>query len=167
MNAKSVGSTGNGGGAAEDHILIRDEKAAGVDGGTFVSGVWQTRDLNVEVYDTGNHASLSSNQITLAAGAYRVEARCTGLQVAYHKCKLRNITDSADLIIGDSSYSDNSSFGSDDSFLEGRIVLPASKVLELQHQCHTTVANIGYGAARPGSFSVIEVYSIIKFTKES
>ena len=57
--------------ALDGYILIRDEKASGTTGGTFTSGAWQTRDLNTEVVDTGNHASVATNQITLAAGTYR------------------------------------------------------------------------------------------------
>lgn len=166
MNSKPVGSTGNGGGGgAEDYILIRDEKANTVDGGTFTSGVWQTRDLNTEVSDDGGHASLSSNQITLAAGTYRFQAHAPAFGVNQHKSKLRNISDGVDIEIGQSEFASAGDNGYNNSFAEGRFTLATSKTIELQHRCTTTKTTNGFGAA--SSLGVIEVYAVIEFWKEA
>lgn len=167
MLADAVGSTGNGGGggAAEDYILIRDEKANNSGGGTFTSGVWQTRDLNTEVVDTGDHASLASNQITLNAGTYRVKARCPAWRVSKHKCKLYNVSDSVDLIIGSSIDANSVNLVSSHTFLEGRFVLSGTKIIELQHRCLLTVTGDGFGI-RTG-LGVIEVFAVIEFWKEA
>ena len=166
MNSNPVGGTGNGGGGgAEDHILIRDEKANTTVGGTFTAGAWQTRDLNTEVYDTGNHASIASNQITLAAGTYRVKARCPAFAVGRHKCKLRNITDGADIIIGSSEDSAAGIHSSTISVFWGRFTIGTAKVLELQHRCETSKVTLGLGIS--SNFGVIEVYSSIELTKEA
>lgn len=166
MKADSVGSTGGGGGGgAEDYILIRDEKSNGTPGGTFTSGAWRTRDLTVEVSDTGGHASISSNQITLAAGTYKVKAHAPAFQVTWHKTKLRNITDASDIVIGTSELSTSPGADQCRSFLEGRFTIAAPKVIELQHYSSSSQATQGLG--QPTSIGVIEVYSVIEFWKEA
>jgi hypothetical protein len=165
MLAKPVGSTGGDTGGAEDHILIREEQVSGVQGGTFSSGAWQTRILNTKVYDTGGHASLAVNQITLLAGTYRVEARCPAYKVVLHKTRLRNITDGTDAVVGSSSLAHSSGSVANDSFLDGRFTISTTKVFELQHRCSFTYTVNGFGAAV--SFGVIEVYSAIEFWKEA
>ena len=164
MNADSVGSTGNGG-AAEDYILIRDEKADGVDGGGFTAGAWQTRDLTVIVVNQGSHVSLATNQITLATGTYKVKAHAPARTVNSHKIKLRNITDGADIVIGTSERAISGDGNQTRSFLEGRFTIADTKVLELQHRCGTTRVTNGLGIA--SGFGVIEVYAIIEFWKEA
>ena len=164
MNAKPVGETGDGGGGgAEDYILIRDEKASGIIGGTFTAGAWQTRDLNTEVHDDGGHASVASNQITLAAGTYRFGAHAPGVSVNFHKLRLYNITDAATIEIGTSDRSTTSAANSNKSFIEGEFTIDASKVIELQHRCSTTANNIGFGF--DATLGVNEVYAVIEFWK--
>ena len=165
MNAKPVGATGNGGGAAEDYILIRDEKVAGTAGGTFTAGFWHTRQLTTKVRDAGGHASLASSQITLAAGAYKVKARAPAYIVSLHKIKLRNITDGTDLVIGSNAYAAPAGSDSGESFLEGHFTLAAPKILELQHRCQITGNSTGFGNAC--NLGVIEVYATIEFWKET
>ncbi|MFN8450265.1 MAG: hypothetical protein U0521_17185 [Anaerolineae bacterium] len=62
------------GGRGSNYALIREEQTQGTSAGTFTSGAWQKRTLNVEAADTGDHASLSASQITLEAGTYRLRA---------------------------------------------------------------------------------------------
>lgn len=115
------GITPSGAGAAvssraPDFIEMRDEKSAGTDGGSFTSGDWRTRTLNTEHADTGGHASLSSNQITLAAGTYEVEIICPAVGVDSHQAKLRNISDSTDTLVGSTSYCGSGSTQATHSF---------------------------------------------------
>lgn len=166
MLAEPVGKTGDGGGGGgEDYILIRHEESSGVASGTFTSGSWITRPLNTEVADTGGHASLASNQITLAAGVYRVRGWFSAYLVNRHQAKLRNITDGADLIIGSSLISAASGLNHDMSLIDGRIDLAESKVIEVQHRCQTTRSSDGFGIA--AAFGVNEVYAATVFRKEA
>ena len=55
-------------------LHIQDQKPQGTHGGTFTSGAWRTRDLNTVLTNTITGASLATNQITLPAGKYYVEA---------------------------------------------------------------------------------------------
>lgn len=137
-------------------IHVRDEKAAGTNGGTFTSGAWQTRTLNTSVTNTISGASLATNQITLPAGTYEIEARAPGLDCGNHKAKLRNITDGTDVIVGASTRSGDSNTQMEGTVV-GRFTIAASKVFELQHRCSVTKATTGFGQA--SNFSVTEVYA--------
>jgi hypothetical protein len=148
----------------EDYILIRDEKAATTNGGTFTSGAWRTRDLTTKVVDTGGFATLAANQITLLPGTYRVRWSAPAREVGLHKTRLYNITDGAVVSVGTAERSDIASTNITRSHGEARFTLAASKVLELQHQCGTTVATTGFGQS--AGFSEVEVYSVIAFQRE-
>lgn len=146
------------------YMNVVDEKANGTAGGSFSQLGWRTRDLNKIRTNTITGASLASNQITLPAGDYFVRAEAPAYAgVNSHKCKLRNITDSTDLIIGLNAENNISSGTINTSTLFGRISLAASKVLELQHYCDTTVNTNGFGI--PMSFGVSEIYSQIEIYK--
>lgn len=166
MNSKPVGATGNnGGGGVEDYILIRDEKANNVDGGSFSAGVWQTRDLTTIVKDAGGHASLNANQITLVAGTYRVRSQAPAYRINRHKTKLKNITDNVDIEIGSSEFCSTIAQAQTHSFLEGEFTINAPKLIELQHQAEALHATLGLGIA--SAFGIIEIYSVIEFWKRA
>jgi len=142
--------------AAGDIILIQDQQTSGTAGGTFTAGAWQTRVLNTEVLDVGGHASIASNQVTLAAGTYDLWATATTNATNRHQLRLQNITDTATEIIGANADANSQ------SVLFGQITLAAAKALELQHRCMTTRATDGFGEAH--SFGT-EIYGQIMFKK--
>lgn len=144
-----------------DYIEIRDEKAAGTDGGGFTSGSFQTRTLNTEASDAGGHATLSSNQITLAAGTYECEIDVPAGVVDNHQAKLRNVTDGSDVLIGTSEYAGSGNTNYTKSRITGRFTIAASKALEVQHRCQTTKTVDGFGNAC--NFGVVEVYTVARF----
>lgn len=149
---------------AEDYIEIRDEKAANSAGGGFTSGAWQTRTLNTESSDAGNNASLSSNQITLAAGTYVCDIICPAAFCNAHKALLYNVTDAADVLIGTSEWSGTGATIQTSSHITGRFTIAASKALEVRHRCGTTRATDGFGI--PSNLdSKTEVYTVARFWK--
>lgn len=131
-------------------LHVRDEKAAGTNGGGFTAGAWQTRTLNTVKTNEISGASLAANQITLPAGTYEVEGGAQAFRVETHQTRLRDITGSATLLVGQAHYADTESTGgsSQESTLRGRFTLAATSVIELQHWCVTTNAThgAGYGA---------------------
>lgn len=139
-------------------LHLYDEKATGVDGGVFTQDVWQTRDLNtMPVNEVG--AVLSSNQLTLFAGSYMIMAWAPVDLVGRHKMRLRDTTNSVDLIIGGSAFTDPDA-GEDhvsDARLMGRFNLSATTTLELQHQCSSTKTVNGFGVN--AGFSTVERYA--------
>lgn len=158
--------SGSGGGALGDYILIRDEKSAGTGGGTFTAGAWRTRTLNTEVVDTGNHASLSSNQITLDAGTYRFHISCPAQRVGRHQARLYNISDSTEVERGTSNYAYDQASGSvqNTSEIIGRMTIAATKTFEVQHQGAVTSNTFGFGV--DANLGGTEVYAVAQFWKE-
>ena len=140
---------------------VKDEKASTTHGGTFTSGAYRTRDLNVLSGDT-TFVSLSANQFTLGSGTYDIVIHPPAVNVNLNKAKLRNITDSTDDLIGTAAQSQTSN-STDYSLIQGRLVLTSSKTFEVQHRCSTTVASTGFGTA--SSFGEVEVYTQVKITK--
>lgn len=146
-----------------DYIKIIDQKDNGTNGGTFNAGAWRTRDLTLEVWDTGGHAGLASNQITLQPGTYECRISAPAYKVGQHKIKLRNITDGADEIIGSSEVTVIVGAVQTRSFLSGRFVITAAKTFEVQHWGTVNAANTGFGA--PVTAGVVEIYTIAEFWK--
>lgn len=145
-------------------LHVRDEKASGTDGGTFNSGAWRTRTLNTVKTNEISGASLGSNQITLPAGTFYIEAWAPAHMVDRHKAKLYNATDAANIIFGSSEYTaSGASYAVTSSRVCGRFTLSASKVLELQHQCSTTKLNDGLGVK--ASTGGVEVYAEVMIWK--
>ena len=150
-------------GQALDYIVLRDEKTSGTNGGTATSGSWETRTLNTEAVDTGSHCTLSSNQFALLAGTYRIRAIAQAGQSISHQAKLRNVTDSADVILGTSQYCSPTANYPTHSEIVGRFTIAATKTFEIQHRVGQTLSGYGYGIAC--SFGT-EVYTIVELWRE-
>ena len=152
-------------GRKPEYISIRDEKAANTEGGTFTSGAWRTRDLNIEAIDTGNNCTLAANQFTLRPGTYRIQASAPAMTVLLHKAKLRNITAGSDTLIGTSEFIDleGGNGGQTRSIIGGQFSIATATVFEIQHQCLTTRATDGFGNA--SNFGVVEVYTTVELWK--
>lgn len=145
-------------------LHVRDEKAADTDGGTATVGAFDKRDLNTVVTNTITGASLASDQITLPAGTYDIVASTPAFDVAQHKCKLRNTTDSTDELIGTSEFARNANAGDvTRSFIYGRFTIAATKVFEIQHRVSATQAANGLGPK--SNYGVIEIYTDVRITK--
>jgi hypothetical protein len=144
-----------------DYILIRDIKAAGVDGGTFTSGAWRTRDLTEESSDVGGHAGLGANRITLAAGTYEFEVTAPAGLVGSHQVRLYNISDASIVTSGSVMYNGVACVTRSEAC--GRFTITSPKVFEVQHRCSSTQATTGFGKAC--NFGSWEQYTIAKFWK--
>lgn len=142
---------------------LKDVKPSGTNSGTFNSGDWRTRDLNTIEGDSSIITSLSSNQFTLEAGKYLIEAMAAGYSVSTHQLKIRNVSDSIDLIIGQTGRNSTSEDNSGIPSLKGLIELTSQKTFELQHRSSGSRSNNGFGIA--GNFGVNEVYAQVKIEK--
>ena len=127
------------------YVCVRDVKAQNTAGGAFNNGAWRTRDLTNEQADTANICTLFGNQITIVAGTYRCIISCPARYVDRHQTRLQNITDGATLLVGTCAHSPATGAWVTRSFVVGRFVLAAAKVLEVQHRCETTRAVDGFG----------------------
>jgi hypothetical protein len=146
----------------EDFLHVQDYKSPGTNAGTFTSGAERTRDLNTIIVNTITGASLSSNQITLPAGTYFIEASAPAYKVDFHKALWRNVTDSTTLIQGTSELTGSGVDVTTRSFYSNRFTIATSKAFELRHWCSATRAGDGFGRAT-GFFN--EVYSDVKIWK--
>lgn len=161
-NGAKVGEINtNGFQVLDNYVCVVDSKANNTPGGTFTSGAWRTRDLNTTRTNRIAGYSLSSNQISLPAGTYRIRAQAPASYTDTNQVKLRNVTDSADLLVGTTQYAPASGgvFNAL-SYLVGEFTIAATKTIELQHQCFTTKATDGFGLAV--DFGVSNVYSMVE-----
>lgn len=146
-------------------IIAADEKASGVDGGTFTSGAWQTRVLNTLRVNESGIASLVANQLILPHGVYECIITSPAQDVDEHMTRLQNITDGATIITGTSGHVNvpGSINASTSSHIWHCFTLLGTKTLEVQHQCATTNATVGFGSA--AGFGVVETYTVARFKR--
>lgn len=148
-----------------DYILIRDEKATTTAGGGFTSGSWQTHALTTEVVDTGNHAALAANQVTLQPGTYRVTAEAVASKVDNHQIRIQNITTGTTVAFGTNSRAAAVDDDMTISTLKTRFTIVGVTIIELQHRCQTTKATDGFGLAN--SFGGTECYASLELLREA
>jgi hypothetical protein len=141
-------------------LHIEDQKTLNTAGGTFTAGSRVARDLNTVVTNEIAGASLASNQITLPAGTYYIQASCPAYAVNAHRCVLWNVTDAANQIIGMSVQAASATQVHSNSTLSGRFTIASTKVFEIGHQCQTTGT---FGVQ--SNFSVREVYTTVDIWK--
>jgi hypothetical protein len=146
-----------------DYIILQDQKAQNTAGGTATSGSWQTRTLNTEVVDTGNHCTLAANQFTLQPGIYRIRAGAPANGVGSHQARLQNITGGTTTLEGTSERV-NTTGNTSHSFIIGRFTITAATVFEIQHQVQVTVATNGFG--NQANFTT-EIYTTVEIWKEA
>lgn len=145
----------------EQYVCLQDQKAQNTAGGTFTSGAWQKRDLNTEVSDDWNLASLSSSVITLQPGTYRARWSTPAFGPGgRHQSRLQNTSDAISYIGTVDAMTTNVSAR---SMGEARFRITSAKTFELQDQIAVTVATTGFGQV--GNFTT-EVYSEIEFWRE-
>jgi len=127
-------------------LHVRDEKANNTNAGTNSAGV-NTRELNTVVVNTITGASLSSNQVSLPAGMYKVNfaAPCLG-SVGKHRSYLYNVTDSVILIAGINSYGGTTVTGSESAGF-GVFTISGTKTIELRHYIQISVVAYGLGGS--------------------
>jgi hypothetical protein len=150
------------GGAGASYAVFRDEKTSGTDGGTFTSGAFRTRDLNATQYNGITSASLASNQISLPAGTYLIEAEAPANRVDQHQLRVQNITDSTTSILGQNIWCYSTNLVSNMARVSGVFTIAGTKTFELQHRCATTRAGDGFGL---GAAFGTEVYASITISK--
>lgn len=139
------------------YAWFRDVKTANTGGGTFTTGSWQIRTLNTSQTNTipGCSLDIVNNWFILPSGSYFIRAFAPAYAVNRHKAKLRNYTDSLDVILGSSEFCGTAS--QTFSRIEGNFTITSAKAFQIQHQCQTTVATNGLGVE--SNFAVIEVYT--------
>ena len=130
-------------GVFESQLLhIQDQKAYNAHGGSNVVGD-QIRDLNTVITNEITGASLSSNQITLPAGTYYIQASAPAQDVGRHRIFLYNVTDTNIDILGSNEYM--SVAVQTRSFINQRFTIATGKTFEIKHYTAIVQATNGLG----------------------
>ena len=114
-------------------IHVREEYGQNVVAPSAGSGA--ARVLNTVLSNSIAGASLASNQVTLPAGTYDVEATAILLVTGTsHRIKVFNVTDNAPVAIGTTGYSGPNQYSDGiPSRAIGRFTIAAAKVFEVRH----------------------------------
>jgi hypothetical protein len=144
-----------GGSGVIGYCFVRDRKGVNVNGGSFISGAYRTRDLTEIVVDTIG-CSLSLNQLTVPAGTFLVFFTVPAYDVDYHASLLWDCTADSLLVEGkgSASYSWPSAHVVSHSFIVGCITLESTSTLEVRHQCYSSKADEGFGVKNPYGDSI-------------
>ena len=162
-----AGLTGISAGLFSSYAIIADQKSQGTDGGASTGGTWHIRDLNTELADPDGIVSISSNQFTLQAGSYFIEARAPSYQPTRHRLKLYQTSGSAaDVAFGTNEFM---SYGSGTAvqttaFLSCRITISTATTYEIRHYIQNSKAGNGLGVAVSQG---AELYCLVKIFKET
>lgn len=140
-----------------------DQKNSGNDGGTATGGAWATRTLNTTINNGITSCTLSSNQISLPAGTYKVFAGTPAQQVGAFQCRLYNVTDSSVALLGFNAKQDSSNDTTTMAILDGNFTITGTKTFELQMYPQSTKNGNGFGS-QTGNGSK-EQYSFISIEK--
>ncbi len=151
-----------GGGLYASVAIICDEKATLVDGGTFTSGAWRTRDLNTEISDADGIVSISTNQFTLQAGTYTIHARAPFYKTDQTAARLQNITDGTTTQEGSTSFSRDTTGEQIENFIDSVFTIAGAKAFEIQQRGLTTVSTTGFGNDNKHTDSIYTVVTILK-----
>ena len=155
-------------GLFSSYALIEDQKGAGANGGTFTSGAWRTRDLNTEIFDPDNIVSISSNQFTLQAGNYFIEASAPAYHVDRHQAALYDITADNFHTVGTNEYAKGDAGTGSRSIVTARVTISSANVYEIRHRCQTTFATYGFGVFIGTSQWITDNnYTYVKIFKET
>ena len=134
-------------------------------GGAMTATTWTTIPINTEDNDTGSIGSLSSNQITLIAGTYKIDAWITfGATTAATQgagCRWRNVTDSSTTVVGGHFFSGATGNLVNTTILKGLFTIAGSKTFEFQYWA-SAAFNIAPAAL---SASENEVYRVVELMK--
>ena len=138
-------------------IQLLNSQASGTASGNFTSGSPQTRVINTKAVDTLSRCTLASNQFTLLAGKYIVEAFATVYAVDNHKLTLYNVTGATVDGIGINCRAN--AIGTTAMLSSGVLTLASSTTYQLRHQCQTTKTINGFGGSC--AFGYAEIYTTI------
>jgi hypothetical protein len=170
--ADTSGSSGTGTSnytARHDHYhaitILLDAKASGADGGTFTSGAWQTRTLNVaSINQIG--VTLSANQFTINdAGTYLIEWWAPAFMVGDHNARLYDVTGASVRDYGQNAYANHvAGYATSVSHGTKIVIIAASNEYRIEHRGSVTRATDGFGKAN-GFVGDSERYTQVKITK--
>lgn len=141
---------------------VKDVKPNNTTGGAATAGSWNTRTLNTLEGDE-SFISLSSNQFTLQPGTYQIEGSVPARAVNSHKSKVRDITNGADIIIGQTCLAGGAESNVTHGSFMGTFTITTATTFAIQQRVQSSQGSGGLGW--PSNLGVNEVYTQAKITK--
>jgi hypothetical protein len=140
--------------------IYSDSKASGTDGGGITAATDTTRALQTAVAAGISGVTLASNQITVPAGTYEIDAWTTTSDCQNSKSWLHNVTDAAVAVDGSGSFTGTALGQNFVSVIKGLITPASTKVYEIRSRSAATKATTGLGNATAMGHN--EIYTMIK-----
>jgi hypothetical protein len=158
--------TGMSGGLYSSVAIIADQKATGVQSGTFTTGAWRTRTLNTEISDADGIVSIASSQFILQAGTYTIEWSAPAFRVQEHLTRLYNATDASVEDVGTTEYAEAGTGTSQSrSFGSSVVTIAGAKAFTIEHRSNQTSATFGFGIASDYGSDIS--YALVKILKHA
>jgi hypothetical protein len=113
--------------------IVREQHPSSTIAPSSTAATWNTRALNtLQINEVG--ASLSSNQVTLPAGTYYVEAEAEGVVTNDQRVRIRKVSGTAaTLVLGLGARAGSGLSYVTEAVLKGRFTLTEESTIELQH----------------------------------
>ena len=148
--------------------VLTDSKTSGTSGGAGVATTWTTRELNTIESDPNSLIlALTSNQFTLAAGAYQIRAMASFLHTGHTRMRIYDVTGSAeagvDVIIGYSVSSEVSNQANLYIDLNLRVQPHKDNVYRLEY--YISAAGADHLGIAAGLTGIPEIYAICEITR--
>lgn len=162
VNIVDAGTNTNNQVGGKTYILIQDQKATGVDGGTFAGGSWLTRDLNTIVHDSTGAVTLSANKFTLPSGTYDIHVRAPCYAVDNAQARLFDVDNTLVLAVGHPIVINSGGEASLVNTVFKRITLAVATELRVEHIALSGHVNNGFGDANiqsAGNSAEIAIYT--------
>lgn len=148
-----------------DYVIYSDQKTQGTSGGSNATG-WNTGVLNTAQFEkntSGSFSALSSNQFSLIAGRYYIEAHVPVYRLSRAKSLLYNVSDSANVVVGVSTYAlGDPGYGTVQAItsLYGEIDISATKTFEIRQYAESVATTYGFGVEANVS-GYQEIYTVV------
>jgi len=145
------------------HVLVQDQKTAGTDGGSAApGGTWVTRTLNTVLRNIAG-AVVSSNQVQLGAGTWRLEAWALASNSAGNpsRLRIRNVTDSTTAALGEGAIHSSALVARNTAI--GIVTITSTKTFEVQHKKNTASSATDFGV--PIGDGDVEIYCEFRATR--
>lgn len=161
LGTKIVQFDSNGITANLPYWKIVDQKTNGTRAQAGTAGSFIQRNLNTTIGTNSiPGSSLASNQFSLPSGTYRIYSSNPVYLGDRIKAKLRNVTDSTDVLIGSSEVAPSSG-GQSSSFISGIFTIASTKTFEIQQYTQTAGSYFGLES----SSGVAEIYGQVELWK--
>lgn len=127
------------------YTTILNKQLKGVNGGTFINGIWQTRVLT-DISGNTYCCRIASNQIRLVEGTYEIKIRACCYGVGANQLRLYNITNNTIVCYGETHFS-SVDINAYTMLNTNLVVATTPQMFEIQHMCENTQTNVGFGKA--------------------